>query len=74
MTFSARRRPQRRRRRRTVIWIIALVVVFVLGIGLGEALDDGPPQGAQTVVRTLRPAPLVPAAPATTVTVTTSGP
>jgi len=51
-----------------------LVVVFVVGIALGEALNDSStPAGTQTLVRTLRPLPLAPAA-RETVTVTTSNP
>jgi hypothetical protein len=51
-----------------------LVVVFVVGIALGEALNDSStPGGTQTLVRTLRPLPLAPAA-RETVTVTTSNP
>jgi hypothetical protein len=50
------------------------VVIFIAGIGLGEALRDNPkPGGEQTIVRTLKPLPLLPA-PATTVTVTTGKP
>jgi hypothetical protein len=50
------------------------VVVFLAGVGLGEALHDNPnPGGTQTVVRTLHPLPLVPVAQNTvTVTVSTS--
>ena len=48
----------------------AVVVVFVLGIAVGEAAHDNPkPGGTQTLVRTLRPLPLAPAA-LETVTVT----
>jgi hypothetical protein len=48
----------------------AALVVFALGIGLGEALNDNPkPGGTQTLVRTLKPLPLAPAA-RETVTVT----
>jgi hypothetical protein len=51
-----------------------LVVTFVVGIALGEALHDNPSgSGTQTIVRTLNPLPLAPAA-RTTVTVTTSNP
>ena len=51
---------------------VGLVVAFVVGIALGEALHDNPKAGGtQTVVRTLQPLPLAPAA-RTTVTVTTS--
>ena len=47
-----------------------LVLAFVVGIALGEALHDNPaPGGTQTLVRTLHPLPLAPAA-RETVTVT----
>ena len=47
-----------------------IVVVFVLGIAVGEAVHDNPkPGGTQTLVRTLQPLPLAPAA-LETVTVT----
>jgi hypothetical protein len=47
-----------------------LVVAFVVGVALGEALHDNPaPGGTQTLVRTLHPLPLAPAA-RETVTVT----
>jgi hypothetical protein len=52
--------------------VAGLVVAFVVGIALGEALHDNPSgSGTQTIVRTLQPLPLAPAA-RTTVTVTTS--
>jgi len=52
--------------------VAGLVVAFVVGVALGEALHDNPSgSGTQTVVRRLRPLPLAPAA-RTTVTVTTS--
>jgi hypothetical protein len=39
-----------------------MLLVFGLGIALGQALDDGPPAGAtQTYVRTLQPLPQRPA-------------
>jgi hypothetical protein len=54
-------------------WILLaafVLVVFVLGIGLGQALNDNPqPGGTQTLIRTLHPLPLAPAA-RETVTVT----
>ena len=54
--------------------VAVLVVTFVVGIALGEALHDNPRgSGTQTLIRTLRPLPLAPAA-RTTVTVTTSSP
>jgi hypothetical protein len=48
-------------------------VAFVVGIAVGESLNDNPkPGGTQTLVRTLQPLPLEPAAGSTvTVTVTT---
>jgi hypothetical protein len=48
-----------------------LLVVFGLGLALGEALHDNPSgDGTQTVVRTLKPLPLPPARETVTVTVT----
>ena len=75
MTIAPRpRRPPPRRRRwpRILLLVLALAAVFVAGIGLGEALHDNPNAGGtQTVVRTLRPLPLVPVARDTvTVTIT----
>ena len=70
-------RPRRRpRKRRRWPWFLAgalgILVVFLAGVGLGQALHDNPdPGGTQTLVRTLHPAPLVTAANDTvTVTVT----
>jgi hypothetical protein len=52
----------------------ATVVIFVVGVAVGEALHDNPrPGGTQTLVRTLRPLPLAPAA-RETVTVTVQNP
>jgi hypothetical protein len=48
-------------------------VVFLAGIGLGEALEDSPPAGTQTLVRTLAPLRLAPIVQRT-VTVTTAAP
>ncbi len=53
-------RPRRRRRRPLVpAWLALLllfVLVFLVGMALGEALHDNPkPGGTQTIVRTLRP-------------------
>jgi hypothetical protein len=53
---------------------LGIVVVFLVGIAVGEALHDNPaPGGGQTLVRTLHPLPLAPAA-RTTVTVTVQNP
>jgi hypothetical protein len=69
------RRPPRRARdslARPVLAAVGLIVVLLLGISVGRALEDGPsPGGTQTSVRTLEPQPLPPAARTVTVTVTT---
>ena len=61
---AAPRRPRRPRRTRLVRVALALVVVgavFVLGVALGEALNDGPSAGKTvTYVRTLEPLPQQP--------------
>ena len=60
--------------KRNALLALLLVVVFAVGIALGEALhDSSAPGGTQTLVRTLRPLPLAPSA-RETVTVTTSNP
>jgi hypothetical protein len=54
--------------------VVLLVVVFGVGIAVGEAIHDNPaPGGGQTLVRTLDPLPLAPAA-RETVTITTQNP
>jgi hypothetical protein len=60
---SSRRRPQRRSSWKRRVLIAALVLaIFVLGIALGQALNDGPPPPAtDTYVRTLEPVPQQPA-------------
>ena len=69
-----RRRPPRRRRRPWLLAGAGIVVVFVAGVGLGEALhENSATGGTQTVVRTLHPLPLVPVA-RNTVTVTVTNP
>jgi hypothetical protein len=75
---GAPERPGRRdrRRRRVPAWALiglGLLVAFVVGIAVGESLNDNPkPGGTQTLVRTLQPLPLEPTARSTvTVTVTT---
>jgi hypothetical protein len=55
---------------RRLLLLGGIFLVFALGIGVGEALQDNPkPGGTQTLIRTLRPLPLAPAA-LETVTVT----
>ena len=64
-------RPQIRRRAAIAVGVI---VAFVVGLALGEALgEDTTPSGTQTLVRTLRPLPLAPAA-RETVTITVQNP
>jgi hypothetical protein len=54
--------------------VVLVVAVFAVGVALGEALHDNPrPGGEQTIVRTLKPLPLAPAA-RETVTITTQNP
>jgi hypothetical protein len=60
--------------RKLVAVVVGAVVVFGVGVSLGEALHDNPrPGGTQTLVRTLKPLPLAPAA-RETVTVTVENP
>jgi hypothetical protein len=77
VTAEARSRHDRRRGRRQPLWrrplvrlaalVAAALLLLLLGISVGRALEDGPsPGGIQTNVRTLDPRPL----PAVTVTVT----
>ena len=59
---------------RIVLAVIVLVVVFAVGVAVGQALhDNSTPGGTQTLVRTLDPLPLAPAA-RETVTITTRNP
>jgi hypothetical protein len=59
---------------RAVLLAVGGVVLFAGGVGLGQALDDNAEEsGTQTLLRTLHPLPLAPAA-RTTVTVTTTAP
>jgi hypothetical protein len=51
--------------------VVALLVVFAVGVAVGQAMDDAsPPAGTNTSIRTLEPATL--SAETVTVTVTTS--
>ena len=66
------RKPPRSPIWKPVLIVVGLVLVLLVGISLGRALEDGPsPGGTQTNVRTLDPQPLPPAARTVTVTVTT---
>jgi hypothetical protein len=74
VTVEPPRRPRPRQRRRLhrgrlVAGIVLLLLVFLLGIALGQALHDNPRPGEnRTFLRTFQPFP------ATTVTVSTSTP
>jgi type II secretory pathway component PulL len=62
-----RRRRKRSSRRRIIVWTVVLVVVFALGIALGQALEDNPrPASTVTQDRTFTLPP-----ESATVTVTT---
>ena len=54
---------------RVAIVLALLVLAFLLGLGLGGALEEGPATGERTIVRTLDPLPLAPAERTVTVTV-----
>jgi len=73
----ARPRRRERRRRRIPSWALVLaglLVAFAVGIAFGESLhDNSSTGGTQTLVRTLQPLPLEPAA-RSTVTVTVTNP
>ncbi len=61
-------------RRRVALMAAGLVLAFAVGVAVGEALqDNSKPGGTQTLVRTLKPLPLAPAA-RETVTVTVTNP
>ncbi len=62
-----RARPRRRPLARVALLVAAGVLLFLFGVALGEALEEGPSGGTRTEVRTLRPATVAP--PARTVTV-----
>jgi hypothetical protein len=60
--------------KRVVLIVVGAVLVFAIGVALGEALNDNPQSGGtQSLVRTLQPLPLAPAA-RETVTVTVQNP
>ena len=60
--------------RKILVAAAGAVVVFGVGVAVGESLHDNPkPGGTQRLVRTLRPAALAPAA-RETVTVTVQNP
>jgi hypothetical protein len=69
--------PSRKRRRgrrpfiRRLLLAVGLIAIFLLGMALGQALDDAPKSGdVVTSVRTLTPLPQQPPTKTVTVTVT----
>ena len=61
-----RRRPPRRRRKwpKVAAAVAAVLVVFLSGFGLGQALDDNPDPGpAVTTIQRIEPLPAVTTAP-----------
>ena len=65
------RRPARRRRPWRLLLLLPLaVILFALGLAVGEALHDNPAPGLRTESRELRPVTLPPER--VTVTVTTT--
>jgi hypothetical protein len=59
---------------RVVLIVVGAAIVFAVGVAFGEALHDAPAAGGtQTLVRTLQPLPLAPAA-RETITVTVQKP
>jgi len=66
--------PRRRRRPRAALWLAlgaAALVLFGVGVALGEALHDNPrPGGTRTFVRTLHPLRVAPSVSTRTITIT----
>lgn len=74
MSTPEERLERRRRRRNPLVRPLAILaaglVLLVLGIAIGRALEDGPsPGGVRTGVRTLQPRTLPSAATTVTITV-----
>jgi hypothetical protein len=71
---NRQRRPRQRRRPPLIRWgvpIVAAIVLFALGVALGQALEENRSGGeTRTSIRTLKPETL----PAQTVTVTVTAP
>lgn len=60
-TPRARRPPSRSPWPRRLAVVVLVLLVFALGIALGQALNDGPPPpSTATYVRTLEPLPQQP--------------
>ena len=74
MSTPEERELRRRRRRNPLVRPLLIaatgLVLLLVGIAIGRALEDGPsPGGVRTGVRTLQPRPLPPAAKTVTITV-----
>ena len=46
MSTRERRRRKKSSTRRRVILAVVFVIIFAIGIALGQALEDNPPQGS----------------------------
>ena len=58
MTTAARRRKKKSPVRRRIVWGVLAVLVFAVGIALGQALQDNPQPGHTTTLeRTFTLAP-----------------
>ena len=70
---TSRRAPRRRRSvARALLKLAGVVIAFLVGLALGQAVEDNPrPGGTQTSVRTLAPRDVE---PLRTVTVTVTAP
>ena len=65
------KRARRRRIGRIVLTLVGAVLLFVIGLSIGRAVEDAPkPGGEQTIVRTLTPGTLPPVTRTVTVTTT----
>jgi type II secretory pathway component PulL len=54
-TYQRRRRKSSTRRR--VVWAVVLVLVFAVGIALGQALEDNPQTGSTITQEQTLPLP-----------------
>lgn len=71
--FGERRRTRRMQVVRRAAWVLSFVVVFGVGVALGEALHDNPrPGGSRTRIHTVTPVPV--GRPRETVTLTVTRP
>jgi hypothetical protein len=66
---TRRRRGRRSPAVRVLAFAAAGVLVFVVGLAFGRATAEGPPEGTQTLVRTLSVLTVEPARDTVTVTV-----